>query len=280
MTKKSFLIIALFLMVGCSNNTTPVTESAANNKIDTPNNVSISPITIIEAEENIISSSPEIDDIETSVTERTEIMIPSDEFMELRDEILIEILGIDSNLPIYYPDKNDPNYIELPYGGVYMKLGDYDYRVSLSKINFGFNLKPASTYRFYYSNEGIEIDVVYQDDSPYELVRYLYISNTSKKALPNGISIGSTKDEIINMYEPFIITNFLPMLTDEEVIALGSNLNGIYFVIREDRVYSIYIGIVNENSRYSWFLTTRSNGISLYPDWFYPDREYIESIQE
>jgi len=44
--------------------------------------------------------------------------------------------------------------------------------------------------------------------------------------------------------------------------------------IRDDCVYSIYIAVVDEGSRFSWFMTP-SSSCKLYPDKFYPDREYM-----
>ena len=280
MKNKTLLLMVLLLIAGCSSGTEPATNSIISSETEGIGDISISHFPDTDSDyKSQITVSPAMDSTETPRTERAELMIPSKEFMELRDEILIEVLGIDSCLPIYRTFASDPDYVELPYGGIFTKLGDYDYRVSLSKLEFGFDLKPASTHRFYYLDKGIELDVVYQGDAPYEVARYLYISNSSSIVFPSGIGIGSKVDDVISVYEQFILQDFYPMLTNEEVIAIGSELNGIYFIIRDGSVHSIYVGTINENSRYSWLIKTNSVGINLYPDWFYPDREYMEAVQ-
>jgi len=135
-----------------------------------------------------------------------------------------------------------------------------------------------SAKRFYYTDEGIEIDVYYVCDQPYDVIRYLYISNSSAIKLPNGVGIRSTREDVLKEYEAFIIEDFAPLLTSEEVIALGSDFNGIYFVIRDDYVYSIYVGTVGEFGKSSWLFTPTVSTI-MYPARFYPDREYMESTQ-
>jgi hypothetical protein len=207
-----------------------------------------------------------------------EPVIPDTEFRNIRDEMLIHILGIDSNLPVFDSDENDCDYVFLPYGGVRAKLGEPDYIVQFSELNFGDDIRPNSTKRFYYSNVGLELDIIYECDQPYDVVRYLYISNSSMIKLPSGVGIGSPRDDVFAIYERFIIQGFIPMITSEEVIALGSNVNGVYFVIRDNKVYSIYIAVIGEDSNFLWFLTP-SQEYKLYPDRFYPDREYIENAQ-
>jgi hypothetical protein len=92
--------------------------------------------------------------------------------------------------------------------------------------------------------------------------------------LPSGIGIGSTSDEVLREYGEHVIPDFKPMLTSEEVIALGESLNGVYFVIRDNLVYSIYVGTVGETSGFAWFLEHNIAAFDLYPAYFYPDREY------
>jgi len=202
------------------------------------------------------------------------IMIPSEDFIELRNEILIQILGIDGELSVFHSDKTDPDFVELPHGGVFSKLGEPDSIVSLNDINIASVIRPNGTKRFYYFDEGLEIDVIYECDEPYDVVRYLYVSNSSTLKLPSGVEVGSAREDVLSVYESFVIEDFVPMLTSEEVVALGSSVNGIYFVIRDDCVYSIYIAVVDEGSRFSWFMTP-SSSCKLYPDKFYPDREYM-----
>jgi len=217
------------------------------------------------------------DEQEEWLDERRELMIPSEEFMDMRDEILIEILGIDGTLPIYHIYEDDPEDIELPYGGVLTKLGEYDHRIKLYELELGFDIIPASAARLYYPDLGLEVDVMYAGDALWDVLRYLYISNSSSVKLPSGIGIGSTREEVINEYQKFIIPDFHPMLTEEEVIALGSELNGIYFVIRDNHVYSIYVATIREDSSYSYWVYRKSLSWNLYPDKFYPDREYMAS---
>ena len=208
-------------------------------------------------------------------------MIPSEEFMALRDEILIQILGIDGSEPIYnsyWRGEIGDGEVELPYGGVLAKLGQYAYSVPLHCYEFGFDFIPTASARLFYPDKGLELDVVYSGDRPYNIIRYLYITNSSAVELPSGIGIGSAREDVIAAYEQYIIPDFRPMLTLEEVVALGSDLNGIYFVIREDCVHSIYVGTVREDSKYISVFESHLSW-NYYPKWFYPDREYMEATQ-
>ena len=62
------------------------------------------------------------------------------------------------------------DYIELPYGGVLNRLGEYSYRLQLGNIEIGFEIIPASCWRFYYTDIGLEIDVMYAGDEPWDVV--------------------------------------------------------------------------------------------------------------
>jgi hypothetical protein len=202
-------------------------------------------------------------------------MMPSEEFMELRDEILIQILGIDGSLPVYHSHEEDPDYVELPYGGVLRTIGKFAYRISLQEMELGLAEKPMFGTRLYYPYIGLEIDVNYSCGVPYDVTRYLYIANSSQIKLPSGVGIGSSVEDVVSAYGSHILPDFRPMLTSENVIALGSDLNGIYFVIRDGRVYSIYVATIREDGPSSnWITRTQWN---LYPDRFYPDREYMEA---
>ena len=287
MVRKMTNLLLAILIVGCGR----LSQTAMNgedNEITASSDGELSPYVsqndateTPEASLPIFAETPETP--ETSLTlsaDGIDLMIPSKEFMELRDEILINIIGIDGSLPIYHTRKSDSDYVELPYGGVLTKLGEFDYRVPLGHLNLGFDIYPAATNRLYYSDKGLELDVDYHGDVPYAVVRYLYIANTSEIKLPSGVGIGSTREDILAAYGPYILHDFHPMLTSEEVVALGSEKNGIYFVIRSGYVYSIYVGIVREDSKFAFVINTYSESIGLYPDRFYPDREYMETARE
>jgi hypothetical protein len=211
--------------------------------------------------------------------DRIEPVTPNEEFMQLRDEILMQIIGVDGSLPVYHMLDDDPRYGDLPCGSVRMNLGRYACRIPLSAFEFGFGIEPASGMRLYYPDEGIELDVLYADDAPFGVVRYLYIANSSRIKLPGGVGIGSAVGDVVSAYGAHIIPDFQPMLAVDDVIALGSDVNGVYFVIRGGRVYSIYVATIREDSPFSRWIAPLCTERRLYPAWFDPDREYIETTQ-
>lgn len=272
------LITIAMLMAGCVP-ALPATTNGNASESTTPTGNESPPTVSATDALNIDNIIPSIvaDAPDTTQTEWIELAVPSEEFMKIRDEILIEVLGIDGNLPIYHSYEDNPDYVELPYGGVLKKLGAYTYRTGLFELELGFDIIAPSTFRYYYTDLGLEVDIVSAGDAPYNVIRYLYISNESPVMLPSGIRIGSLREDVVKEYEQYIIPGFRPMLTSEEVIALGSELNGIYFVIRDDHVYSIYVAVISEDSKFSGWISLKLPGLNMYPDWFYPDREYMET---
>lgn len=270
-------VVSLMFVVGCSQKELFCVEESLNINPSPLREENVDAETLTdEYEAHTVSQQMIFEEApNTLYEERRELMLVSEDFIRVRDEILIEILGIDGSLPVYHSYEDDPDYIKLPYGGVLTKLGKYAYRVGLYELELGFNIIPASANRLYYPDVGIEIDVLYAGDAPYDVIRYLYVSNNSTVKLPSGIGIGSKREDVVREYEQFILSEFHPMLTEEEVIALGSNLNGIYFVIRDNFVYSIYVAVIREDSIFSPWITQKNSGFDLYPDWFYPDREFI-----
>ena len=282
MVRKMTYLLLVILIVGCGQ-VTPQAENADVNEAAMLSNIELQLDGLAtDITEATMETSPILTDTEEIVpTGGIELMIPSNEFMDMRDEILIHILGIDGNVPVYntFWSELDQVEVKLPYGGVLAKLGEFAYRTPFSSLDLGFDVDPGATYRLFYPEEGLELDVSYSGDRPYNVVRYLYISNKSEVKLPSGIGIGSLRAEVIAIYESHIITDFCPMLTTEEVIALGSDMNGIYFVLRDGSVFSIYVGIIREDSIYASVFSPNS-GVRLYPDRFYPDREYMEMARE
>lgn len=96
----------------------------------------------------------------------------------------------------------------------------------------------AGGYVRWYFDQGIEIDVVDVNDSYLMLYNYVYLSPECDLKTSREIGIGSTRDEVINKY----VNEINPDLTDEEYIFAGAELQGISFVIKNDKVESIFIG--------------------------------------
>lgn len=92
-----------------------------------------------------------------------------------------------------------------------------------------------SDYERWYFKDGIEIDVVNQNDAFYMLFNYVYISPESDIKTPNGIGIGSSKDDIIKAYGK----NVNYEKTTNENIVIG--YDDITFVMNNDKVESIFI---------------------------------------
>jgi len=97
---------------------------------------------------------------------------------------------------------------------------------------------PKKEYGRWYFKQGIVIDVSNMNDSFFILMNYVYINPSSKISTSRNIKIGSTKEEVLKAYKEEIN----PRETNDNIIVAGMLYNGIGFVIKNDKVKSIYIG--------------------------------------
>ena len=115
--------------------------------------------------------------------------------------------------------------------------------------------------RMYFA-QGFEIDADWSiSDEPsigafFDLTNYIYISRTCSLKTRSGIGIGSTRAEVMDACSGIVNT----VETDETQIVVGTDLNGVYFMLENDIVSAIYIG-------------TGSQYYDQSEDRFYPDRE-------
>ncbi len=105
----------------------------------------------------------------------------------------------------------------------------------VSKLGAPIKKVEKSDYTRWYFKQGIEIDVVKQNDSFYMLFNYIYISPKSKIKIPRNVGVGSSKTDVLVSYKNEIDKE----LSKNDNIVLGAN--EIIFVIKNDRVESIFI---------------------------------------
>ena len=97
-------------------------------------------------------------------------------------------------------------------------------------------IKKYGSFDRWYFKQGVEIDVIGVNDIPM-LTNYIYINPTSDIKTDRGIGIGSSRDEVLKAYEYEIN----PEDTNDEMIVAGSKSIGIFFIMKDDKVNSIYI---------------------------------------
>ena len=122
--------------------------------------------------------------------------------------------------------KETMNYI---FGGVEVEnvvntLGPPNKKVTLS-----------DSERWYF-DQGVEIDVVKENDIPM-IYNYVYLSSSSKLKTNRDIAMGSNKETVLSAYNHEINQ----AETNNDYIVVGSAGLGIIFVIKDDKVNSILI---------------------------------------
>ncbi|UOO37492.1 hypothetical protein IZU99_09615 [Oscillospiraceae bacterium CM] len=94
----------------------------------------------------------------------------------------------------------------------------------------------AEDYDRWYFKQGVEIDVVDQNDIP-TLFNYIYIAPDSSIKLNRDIGIGSTRDDVLKAYEKEVNQKE----SNNHMLIAGDRYGGIIFIIEQNVVTSIYI---------------------------------------
>lgn len=128
-------------------------------------------------------------------------------------------------------DFND-NIYEDTLKGIF---GGIEFKDVQKKLGTPIKKLIKTDYERWYYNEGVEIDIVNQNDASYALFNYVYISPKSNIKTPKNIGIGSSKDEVMKAYGHNV--NYEQTNNDNIVIGLGD----IIFVTKSDKVESIFI---------------------------------------
>ena len=103
----------------------------------------------------------------------------------------------------------------------------------------------------HYFKQGFQIDVFYQCDDPV-LCNFVYLSPTCELKIAKGIGIGSTRGEVLEVFG----TKFVGQ---ESPISSVLEINGLYIILKNNVVHSIYIAF--------------GAGSMEYLSGFFPDRE-------
>jgi hypothetical protein len=98
-------------------------------------------------------------------------------------------------------------------------------------------VKPNDDYERWFFDNGIEVDIASQGVDNNTVSNYLYISSQSKIKTSRNIGIGNSKKDVFNAYKDEIN----PEKVSDDRIVLG-NSTSIVFVMKNDKVDSIYIG--------------------------------------
>jgi hypothetical protein len=131
----------------------------------------------------------------------------------------------------------------------------YDLDEEPQYVQGGIYSRWIGSIRREYYKDGFNVDMATSDDYPI-WQNYLYISPACEIKLYQEIGIGSTREELYREYEGAI--NF-SVSTDELI-----NVGKIWFVVKNDIVYSIYIGMgVYSEEYFGGFYPDREIGIPL-----------------
>jgi hypothetical protein len=90
----------------------------------------------------------------------------------------------------------------------------------------------------YYYEQGLEIDVLYQNDQPV-LFNYIYFHPACALETEKSVGVGSSKEDVLKEY----CNGINAEKSNDNVIVVGDNNIGIIFIIFNDTISSMYIAL-------------------------------------
>jgi hypothetical protein len=90
---------------------------------------------------------------------------------------------------------------------------------------------------YIYKSKGIEIDFIGKKESS-KSINMITISKPCALATSNNIRIGSMKEDVERAYDGLINPEF----SNSETIVVGSIFGGLVFILKNNKVESIFIG--------------------------------------